>query len=336
MRLDAAHNESKNKSIAVRGAKAAARELGGYTSGKAPYGFSLVPETRANADGRPIVIRLLTRQDDEAAVVRAMVAPATWYALQARLDGRPAPTAPLGPTAPALLSALGILFCDCGSPMKSHRHSARGFRSAYRCTRPPGARRPGQHAKDCTVSMAALDDYVARRIFALIATADTGDDLDTLNIIGEATRLFGVASADPVTAAQRGTISGELDDAERSLNDLDDDRKAGGYSGAIGRRRFLEEERALGDRIEVLTAELADIDAAASPTLPIEQWLGEPGTDPIGPGSWWSGASLAERRLMVTLFVKRITITKAPEGMTRPPIETRIAAFEWVSPDAID
>ncbi|MET7966733.1 recombinase family protein [Micromonospora sp. NPDC005305] len=427
MRLDAAHSESKNKSIAVKGAKDAAKALGGYTSGKPPYGFALSPETRTNADGRPIAVQILTRRDDEAAVIRDMVArvldpvrpapllavtrwlnesdvptrgatvgkvdagsqwsprtlarilrdpriagfgaevvytvrpdgrkstgiagyriirdeegkpvkahpeiidPATWYELQDRLAGRTPQTAPTASPAPSLLSSLGILHCGCGARMKSHRRNDSLRWSAYRCTRPVGVRQPDQHAGDCTVQQDLLDDYVARRIFALIATADTADDLDVLETIAEATRLFGLASADPATAAQRGAIAGELDDAERSLDTLYDDRKKGGYSGTIGQRRFLEEERALGGRIETLTAQLAAIDATASPTLPIGEWLGEPGEDPIGPGSWWDRAALPERRAMVALFVRRITVAKAPTLGRRTPVASRVS-IAWVRP----
>lgn len=428
MRLDQAHGESQNKSVAVRGAKATARELGGYVSGKPPYGFELKAEVRRNSEGRPVQVQVLALRASEVPRVRDMVAraldpttpatphriaaalnrervptrgettgkhtagsawdrktverilrdpriagmaaeivygpdradgrksssvagyrivrdadgdpviahpeiirPATWFALQTMLDAHPGQVAPLGPAAPTLLSALGILFCECGASMKSHRNSARGFRSAYRCTRRAGVSRPGEHAGDCTVSMAALDDYIARRIFALIATADTGDDLDTLDTIAEATRLFGLASADPAAAAQRGAISGELDDAERSLNTLYEDRRAGGYAGPTGRRHFLDEERGLNARIAVLTERLAALDAMSTPTLPLEQWLAEPGEDPIGPGSWWAAAPLPERRSMVALFVRRITVAKAPEGATRPPIDSRVS-LEWVRP----
>ncbi|MFE9692260.1 recombinase family protein [Micromonospora sp. NPDC005806] len=424
MRLDAAHNESKNKSAAVKGAKDAARALGGYVSGKPPYGFALASETRPNADGRPIAIKTLTVREDEAAVIRRMVArvldptdpptlarvaaelnrdqvptrggttgkdtadsawwghtltrilrdprlagfaaeiiyatrpdgrkstnvagyrmirdddgkpvtahpeiidPATWYALQTALDGR-AGVAPVPTGVQSLLSSLGILKCECGAIMKSHRIAARAARSAYRCARPRGLHRPGQHANDCTISMDALDDYVARRIFALVATAE--DDPETLDVLAEAARLFGLASADPATAAQRGAIAGELDDTERALDTLYDDREKGGYSGKVGQRRFLDAERNHSARIEALTAQLAALDAAATPLLPIGEWLGEPGQDPLGPGSWWHGAPVAERRAFVALFVAEITVRKSPDGMTRPPIESRVS-LAWVRP----
>ncbi|WP_176731807.1 recombinase family protein [Micromonospora rhizosphaerae] len=275
----------------------------------------------ANVAGYRII-----RDADGAPVVAhpAIIDAETWHALQARLDGRPG-AAPVPTGIQALLSSLGILRCECGAIMKSHRSAAQRSRSSYRCARPRGLRRPGQHANDCAIAMDALDDYVARRIFALISTADADADPDTLDVLAEAARLFGLASADPATAAKRGAIAGELDDAERALDTLYDDREQGGYSGKVGQRRFLDAERALSARIDVLTEQLAAIDAAASPLLPIAEWLGEPGEDPIGPGSWWDRAPVAERRAFVSLFVREITVRKSPDGMTRPPIESRVS-----------
>lgn len=430
MRLDAAHSESKNKSAAVRGAKNAARELGGYVSGKPPYGFGLEREVRMNAEGRPITIQALQVVEAEADVIRRVVrrvldatepvtiiglsawlnrekiptrgatigkqtadsvwSPRTivrilrdpriagfgaeviysdkptrsgrpnkrvagyrivrddrgapveahpriiesdeWYTVQRKLDSSPTQAAPVGPAVPTLLTQLDILFCECSKPMKSHRSRERGFRSAYRCSRPAGAQRPGQHERDCTVSMSALDDYVARRIFALISTADE-DDRDTLEILKEAARLYGIASADPAVSVRRGALAADLDDAEKSIEQLYDDRQAGGYAGTIGTKRFRAEELKLSTRIEALKAQLDELDDSISPMLPVEQWLGEPGTDPIGEGSWWHGAPLAERRGMVSLFVRRITVHKAPTDTTRPPIESRVT-IDWVRPEA--
>ncbi|MET7424476.1 recombinase family protein [Dactylosporangium sp. NPDC005555] len=429
MRLDASYNESRNKSIAVRSAKAAARELGGYLSGKPPYGFALVPESRKNAEGRPIVVQTLVRRDDEAGVIRRVVArildvaapatmtgvaaelnecgvptrgatigkmtansawgprtltrilsdpriagfaaevvycdrprpdgrksasvagyrivcdddgapveaypsiidPETWFELQSYLSGRPAQAAPLGPPRFALLSALGLLYCECGSPMKSHRHTQRGFRSAYRCSRARGVNRPGAHQGDCTVSQGALNDYVARRIFALMATA--ANDPETLGVISEATRLFAFAVADPAAAGRRGAIAVELDDARRTLDRLYDDRAKGGYSGQAGQRRFLDAEVDLSHRVDKLAARLTELDAVATPALPIRQWLGEPGEDPVGPDSWWVGATMSERRALVTLFVRRITIVKSPTRGRATPVEAR-TTIEWVRPVA--
>lgn len=72
-RLDAAYQESKNKSTAVREAAALARSLGGYVGGKAPYGRRLKQETRTAPNGKPVAIQTLATQPDEAEVIRRIV-----------------------------------------------------------------------------------------------------------------------------------------------------------------------------------------------------------------------------------------------------------------------
>ncbi|MFG2788922.1 recombinase family protein [Streptomyces sp. NPDC048419] len=72
-KLQANHEESLNKSVAVKAAKALEAGLGGYT-GKAPFGFTLVHETRMAADGRPVNVKILTPDaEHEAPVVRRIV-----------------------------------------------------------------------------------------------------------------------------------------------------------------------------------------------------------------------------------------------------------------------
>jgi DNA invertase Pin-like site-specific DNA recombinase len=57
-KLQAGHEESLNKSLAVKAAKALEASLGGYT-GKAPFGFTLVRETRRSLDDKPISVKIL-------------------------------------------------------------------------------------------------------------------------------------------------------------------------------------------------------------------------------------------------------------------------------------
>ncbi|MFD4560179.1 recombinase family protein [Streptomyces sp. NPDC058469] len=419
MRLDAAHNDSKNKSDAVLDAKKRARELGGYLGGKPPYGFKLVPESRTviGEDGkeRIIVIQLLEHEISETAVIRAIWAtiklhknlPYTpgpgkhhpgsktgicvqmsvdrvptrgqtvgkenadseWdpktldrilkdpriagYAVdiiyKAGKDGRKTSTIdeyrikrdpetmepimmwePIIPPAEwhelqewlksrgrgrglsrgkALLTSQGILFCECGKPKKSHSHE-KAYKNAYRCSRTRGQRKPEHHEGDCTISQQALDDYVARRIFAIVQTAER--DPFTADVIAEATRRFGKLSESPEKAGERSGLVADRNDAERALETLYDDRKAGGYSGDVGRRRFLREEKSLNGQVEAAKERIKELEAAETPALPIGQWLPkDPKADPIGKGSWWAKASVAERQEFVTLFIKKITVFKS-------------------------
>ncbi|MFK0282578.1 recombinase family protein [Streptomyces sp. NPDC090499] len=72
-RLDAAYQESKNKSTAVRDAASLARSLGGYVGGKAPYGRRLQQENRTAPNGKPVAVQILVTQLDEAEVIRRIV-----------------------------------------------------------------------------------------------------------------------------------------------------------------------------------------------------------------------------------------------------------------------
>ncbi|MGW7549106.1 hypothetical protein ACWGKQ_49530 [Streptomyces sp. NPDC054770] len=87
MRLDGAHQESKNKSDAVRGAKETALQLGGHLGGKPPFGFDMVPETRVSVGSdnkeHPIVMQLLQPNKFEAAIIRTV-----WSTIQLHM-GKP-------------------------------------------------------------------------------------------------------------------------------------------------------------------------------------------------------------------------------------------------------
>jgi DNA invertase Pin-like site-specific DNA recombinase len=414
MRLDAAHSESKNKSVSVRGAKDTARQLGGFVGGKPPYGFKFRKEIRLDASGRPIAVTLLDEDQAEAANIRmwwydrikpnigkpfvpgpgrinagsltgivaemesagvptrgktvgketadsswdaatvkrilsdpriagfaadpqygtkrdgsrsskvvgyrivrddsgapvmahpSILPPDEWWSLQRWLEGRGQGKGQY--RGQALLSAMGVLFCECGFVQTSAKRDNKC--DNYRCRRPRGRQRPGQHEGDCTISQRWLDDFVARRIFDRIQAAD--DDPETLAMLAEATRRFGAANEPAEIAAERTTLLEERTRATVELDELYADRAEGGYGSARGRQEFIKRERALDARVEALTARLVELDRLSVPVLPIYEWLpAEAGSDPIGPGSWWDSAELDERRAFVRLFVKRITVSKA-------------------------
>lgn len=421
MRLDAAHAESKNKSVAVRGAQAKAREYGGYVGGKPTFGLKLVAETVTMSDGRPLAIQRLAVNEDEAPTVKdawarikrhmhdayapgagrrhpgsltgicaafneqgvptrgrrsggrtansnwdpktltgilrdpriagyaatpvyhftesgrktsrvighrierdangapivthdAIIPPAEWWELQTWLDsrGRGAGTA----RGKALLSGIGLLFCECGHTMKSHGNTVKTAKATYRCTRTRGVPAPGQHAGTCAISQPTVDEYVARRVFSLIETAE-GDE-ETSAILAEATRVFGRTVESPELAGERTALIGQRVETATALNELYEDKAAGGYRGPRGRQAFINEEAALTERLEAADARLAELDAATNPHLPIASWLDreDPSGDVLGAGSWWDRATLAERQAFIRLFVARVTVGKSdiPNG----------------------
>ncbi|WP_411574093.1 recombinase family protein [Streptomyces fradiae] len=435
LRLDAAHSESKNKSDAVRAAKKAAAALGGYTGGKPPYGFRMVPVTRMTPEGRPVVIQVLEHEPDEVQVIQdvwarikkhkdeayfpggrrrhpgsltgisaqlttegvptkgqktgkktkdsvwdpktlmrilrdpriagyaatpiykrredgtltsqiesyrvqrdpetmepvraypPVITPDDWHELQKWLDGRGQGKGLS--RGQALLTAMDILFCDCGAVMTSHR-AAVAMKAAYRCRRRKVL--PGQHEGDCTVSMKALDLYVARRIFALIQTAE--DDPETAVILAEAARRYTAQTEQPEISGERRSLLTERADAKQALEELYDREEAGDYDDPVGRRRFRERKERLLGRMEGAEARLAELEEASTPTLPIHLWLpmGAGDVDPVGEGSWWAAATIQERRDFVKLFVARITVTKATGAGKSTPVERR-ATVEFVQPE---
>jgi DNA invertase Pin-like site-specific DNA recombinase len=443
MRLDAAHNESKNKSDAIQGVKESAKALGGYLGGRPPYGFMMVPQNVPVGDGKHITIQTLQHSTEklsgplksEPAVIREMwariqkhrdtpfipsgpgvghpgsisgicaafetegvptrgnavgklTAGSTWDAAvvkrilrdprvagfqadpvyktdaagkktytitEYRIRRDPVTMAPLtldcGPILPpdewhdlqgwldgrgrgkglsrgqALLSAMGRLYCECGANGSGHKAGSIG--ATYRCTR--RRKLPGQHEGGNTVNMAALDQYVAGRIMARIGTADHEDEA-TLAMLWEATRRFGKLTEAPETTGERASLLSERHDALGALNELYEDRAAGGYGGAIGRKHFLKAEAAATARLQGAEARLAELDQAQNPIMPIGEWLGEPGTDPTGPDSWWGRSAMPERRAFVALFIDRIEILRNPSAGAQTPVEQRVR-LTWATPE---
>jgi DNA invertase Pin-like site-specific DNA recombinase len=396
LRMDAAHNESKNKSAAVRAAKALARAAGGHV-GHAPYGFTTVERMSRTPDGDPVAVRALVVDPAEARALRVATravllghavhavaryfdrrgvstrgarvgrsrASAAWsdrnltqrlrdpriagLPAVAVLDARgntisyrtaydledarvlPPPDAPIVTTdefwrlqatlnararspyhsadEPALLSALGILMCECGCPMKARRFVANASlanRDAYMCTAPAG-----RHSN--TISLAALDGWVRMRIDRLISSIDPADEDDTTaSILAEATRRYGAATATPETAVQRAAVSAELADASAAL---DQQSEALGTASGAAAAALTRAVTATGARVDALSARLAELDEQATAKLPLDLWTSSAyGGEP----AWWDTATVADRRDFVTLFVDRITVRRAASKGGRP------------------
>lgn len=435
LRLDAAHSESKNKSDAIRAAKKAAAQLGGYLGGKPPYGFRLVPATRMTPEGDLVVIQLLEHDPVEVTVIKAVwatvkkhrekpyepgpsrrhpgsltgictqmtedgvptkgqrvgketkgsvwdlktltrilrdpriagydatpiykrtedgrptsavesyrikratqtlepisayapiIPPDEWHELQAWLDDRGRVAGQ--PRGHAVLSAMGVLHCECGAVMTSHRATTPN-RSAYRCRR----RRvlPGQHMGECTVSQRTLDRHVARSIFTLIQTA--GHDAEAAAVLAEAARRYAEQNEQPSYVEKRRRLLTERADAKRALEELYDKEAAYDYANPAGSHRFSRDQKArLLGVMDHAEAGIAELEENARPALPIHLWLA-PGAltvDPVGKGSWWASASTDERRAFVKLFIERVVITKALGTGRTSPIKTR-AEIHFVRP----
>ncbi|MCX4687284.1 recombinase family protein [Kitasatospora purpeofusca] len=150
MAAEANHNESKNKSIAVRGVFEAQRAAGGWVGGHAPYGFTAVQETVGK-----IVIQKLTPatevpsegpQISERDVVRLM-----WATIKAGKDK----VVPRGKRNPASLAGVMSMLNDteripCRGAARGNAEARWSISTISRCLRDPRhagymAERVGRH-----------------------------------------------------------------------------------------------------------------------------------------------------------------------------------------------
>ncbi|GCB45302.1 recombinase family protein [Streptomyces sp. NL15-2K] len=227
----------------------------------------------------------------------------------------------------SLLSGLGVGRCLCGAtfgqtrfpPTKTYPEGQR----AYRCTRGQGV--TDVHKGAVVISMDALDDYVASRIFALIRAAE--DDEEAALVLVEVTRRYARTQENPETAGERSAVLTERAELRQDLEELYDERDAGGFRTEVGRRRFLKSEAGLADRLETLDKRMAELEAAEDPKLPLHQWQAW-AQDPVGEGSWWSRQTLEEKREFVKLWVKCITIKPLARTRVAEPIHQRVV-IEW-------
>jgi DNA invertase Pin-like site-specific DNA recombinase len=274
----------------------------------------------------------------------AIIEPSEWWELQAWLDGRGRGKGQY--RGQSLLSAMEILYCHGsgvtdpetgygnGSTMSGNLREGEGaHKSSYACKCP----RRIHDGSSCSITMHHLDPFIAGRIFARIAAVDPGDptDDDTVALLWEAARRWGKLTEKPEKAGQRAELLAERADAVRALEDMYEDRRAGGYKGPMGRRAFLDEEATHTLRMEGAEERLRELDEATNPKLPTGEWLGEPGSDPLGPDSWWANADMADRRAMVKLFIDRIEVIKLPKGTNRPgrvpDVKSRVI-IHWAQP----
>jgi DNA invertase Pin-like site-specific DNA recombinase len=256
------------------------------------------------------------------------LSPEEWHAVQQWLSGRSRGRTAL--PGESLLSGQEILHCECGFRMV--RFAAR---HAYRCPRPKGHDVGRTHSGGNTISMVALDDYLARRIFALIATAE--GDADTLTILAEATLRYGRRQESPVAAGERAAAELDQQHLTAALTELYGREEEPEYKNPIGRRVWSERVVSYAERLSAVEARLRDMTSPTRVVLPIFEWLPEdPDADPIGPGSWWHAASLDDRRDFVTLFVTRVTVSKLEQRPGRPKIldVSGRVRVEFVRPDS--
>ncbi|MET9320795.1 recombinase family protein [Streptomyces sp. NPDC003038] len=257
--------------------------------------------------------RIIRDEDGRPEMIcEPIIPPAQWFVIREWLLGRGQGEGVTRGTTllSGLRSAPGtpVLTCECGRPGKAQNS---GPKPVYLCTR--GTTVPskaGEHTGLNRVMQSHLDDYVARRIFALIASVESGAaSADELETVAEATRIFSRSIERPETAAERTEVVTERADANNALSDLYDDLDAGLYEGKMGRDRFKVKKARIEARLRAADTRLEELADPETTELPLSVWLdwGEDG-DPLGKGSWWATAELADRRKFVELFARCITV----------------------------
>ncbi|MGW3630200.1 recombinase family protein [Streptomyces sp. NPDC005122] len=255
----------------------------------------------------------ILRDENEAPIVigDALIPRARFFELQEWLTGRGRRS---GPAAPGryVLTAMGVLHCECGRPMT-------GSRDVYKCSRPSGVVEPGRHEGGSTIRRRDMDTYVADRIMSVIRNAGE-DDPNTTDLIAEAMARLTRLTESPGTRGERAALLAERASVVRSIEQLYSDLKIGIYDGPIGRSRFLADKRSGEARLEALDDQIAEVGRPELTTLPIEQWGESEDGDPVGPTSWWGRADVDDKRMLVRLFVDRIDVAKAEPRSGRRPM----------------
>ncbi|MFE2639127.1 recombinase family protein [Streptomyces scopuliridis] len=268
-------------------------------------GFAAETVYRTDSDGRPTRTvdgyRILRDEHGEPIIIgEALIPPARWFELQEWLSARGRGK---GLTrGEYLLTAMVRLECECGRPMT-------GSPRIYKCCRPSGVVEPGKHEGGNSINQADVNDYVARKILDVILDAEGRPE--TLEIIAEATLRFGKLSENPETRGERASLVGERSAVTKSIERLYDDLNSGIYDGPIGRARFLDEKQQLENRLEAVGRRIIEVGGPDPHVLPVAEWGDADDEDPIGEDSWWGRATVADRRVLVKLFVDKIVVTKA-------------------------
>lgn len=276
-------------------------------------GFKVESIYGTRADGAPSnkVAEYRIIRDSDGNPVQAhpsIISPERWFRIQEWLDGRhpggPHTAAPAG-----LLSAMRLLYCACGAIMT---HGGTGSKKHYRCRR----RRvlASQHAGEVTIGAKGLEDYVARRVFVVISSAE---DERTLAVMAAAAARYArqrECAEAPEVKQERDRLLAERAKVRRAREQHNGDKRrimlSGGFLDDFARDEWEATEQALAKCMYSIDTRLSAIGEALAVDLPLAEWI-PAGIDPISRGSWWDSANREEKRAFVRLFLDRIEVRKA-------------------------
>lgn len=239
---------------------------------------------------------------------RGVLTGAEWLALQEVLSGRSkARRRPLSGV-PSLLSGWRMLTCgECGGSMGKSD-------PMYMCANPVG------HG-GLSIQREILDDYVARRVWARLTSAEPTDPF----VIAAAMR-FAHQQDTAGVEAERLETQAHLDHVRDSIRELQADRKAGLYRGPDELEVWRATITQYRDYEDSCTAKLAELTDQATERVRVpSEWDVEPGADPIGPGSLWASWDVYERREFLALFVQGVSVGRGRDDDKKIiPVEGRV------------
>lgn len=238
-----------------------------------------------------------------------LVPPADWHRLQTVIASRSGGRRP--DPVPTLLGGADFFTCaGCGSRMGGDRRA--DGRGTYRCM---AHRRGTAKCGGGAVAMGHTDAYLTRLVWDRATSLDPSDPADLATLRAVALRFNEAAVADPEADSARRAAESVIVDAERALEQLDDDRAAGVFAGSSGTERYRRQSVALTDRAAAARATLAALPAPSrdddlTGLLELLELLRT--ADVIdSPESPWSSWSTLERRDFLALFLASVTVAKA-------------------------
>lgn len=279
---------------------------------KSPTIAGYLVERRVPASGRSY--EQVAIRDDAGRPLEAwepLVEPSEWHRLQEVISTRSTGRGPR--PKPTLLGGADFFKCaSCGGRMGGDRRT--DGRGTYRCT---AHRRGSAKCDGAAIAMGHADAHLTRLVWDRAVHLDPSE-ADDLRLLRAVAVRFNDKEADPEQDAARRAAEAVIADAERALEQLDDDRAAGVFSGASGTERYRRQTAALNDRAEAARATLATLatlpDVSTGDDLSglLDLLTVLRAADVIdSPESPWSVWTVEERRDFLGLFLSEVAVAKA-------------------------
>jgi hypothetical protein len=257
-------------------------------------GFAVVREARGE---KGTLYNVIARDDagQPLAPHTGIITGAEWLHLQEKVAGsKPKPGRKPGKATARLLSGWRFATCDvCGNSLgQSQKH--------YMCANPVG------HG-GLAVQIEHLDDYVARRVWAKLTTADMSDEVDRAWLIAAATRFAEQRDLSGVEEERQETKA-HLAHVRESIARHRAERSERAWQGRDGSAAWHETMNKYLDWQDTCTARLAELDELTDNSVRIPADWFAPGIDPLGEGTPWAAWDVLKRREFIGLFLEGVSV----------------------------